>query len=632
MPTTGVLLLLTLTAVGGLLSLWITHRRSHGSGHGVVVRKGSTQAPGGGGTDEEEEAARAGKAAGGGPPPLPSHKRREIHKDRRRKESVRFLAVKRPVYDNIEMYGPDGVTLLCTVGQKKADWYTGRKLAVWRPTSTSKVDDSSRDDDGDKEPRPRAIQLLFEPANSRQAAVSVLYNTSPKRNICVVCGSPAGLMRHYVVPYAYRRRFPPRYKSHMAHDVVLLCLDCHVCADRAGRELRDDVYDRTLRADPRSGVAVLPDRRLRQVRSSAQALLRHADKLPPDRRKQYERVVTEHLLREEPSPLSSTPPPPSGLNPSATRHDNASRDDDVGNTDDGSVHDDRSSSDDVKDALGDIPVSTLERLSRMDTDFPNPLYVPLADLVVATLRTEEDIVSFVRDWRGLFVETLAPRFLPKGWSVDSPVRNDGNESSSSDNDDDHSDGGDYDDDEHDIDDDEVHGAGRDGPRPPGAETDADEDEDDDVDSSGCCDMNLNSSHSTLASDDGIERDSIGVGVTDNPGTTVHCAELEGDIQQFWRMVTDSKTTEGGPTFFEEIVAFCETERNRNRRHRREGETPSAALAAAEATELRQRFTGHVVALATWDRKAQESWRGLSADDQDEFLSRLFLPGRLGGLL
>jgi hypothetical protein len=39
-----------------------------------------------------------------------------------------------------------------------------------------------------------------------------------------------GYLRHSIVPHTYRRHFPLRFKSHLSHDIVLLCLKCHqVC-------------------------------------------------------------------------------------------------------------------------------------------------------------------------------------------------------------------------------------------------------------------------------------------------------------------------------------------------------------------------------------------------------------------
>ena len=177
------------------------------------------------------------------PPDLPPHLQRELYKEQRRKESVRFLALKRPMYDNIEMYDPDGV-LLCTIGKKKAHWYVSKKgLAVWKTPLTGE-----NDKNGSNPGKAPSIQLLFTPKNSKnkendnsngteetqdEIHPNRVYNSSHKRNICVACGSSIGLMRHYVVPYSYRRLLPTKFKSHLPHDIVLLCMDCHMCADHA---------------------------------------------------------------------------------------------------------------------------------------------------------------------------------------------------------------------------------------------------------------------------------------------------------------------------------------------------------------------------------------------------------------
>jgi len=59
----------------------------------------------------------------------------------------------------------------------------------------------------------------------------------------------------------------------------------------------------------------------------------------------------------------------------------------------------------------------------VEPERPNPNYIPLAVLVVENLcRTDEEIRDFVTGWRQFFVDTLQPRHLPVGWSVDSPVR------------------------------------------------------------------------------------------------------------------------------------------------------------------------------------------------------------------
>jgi hypothetical protein len=129
---------------------------------------------------------------------LPQHLRRAVWKEQKRKASVRFLAMKTPMYDNIEMYDPDG-DLLCTIAQKKANWYVKKDLGTWNKTKT-------------------AIHLRFKPKGKSEN----VYNQSQKRNVCVSCGDDKHHMRHYVVPYCYRTLLPEKYKTHMPHDIVIM--------------------------------------------------------------------------------------------------------------------------------------------------------------------------------------------------------------------------------------------------------------------------------------------------------------------------------------------------------------------------------------------------------------------------
>ncbi|KAG7373335.1 hypothetical protein IV203_034059 [Nitzschia inconspicua] len=324
---------------------------------------------------------------------IPSHVQRESHKEERRKASVRFLAMKKPMYDNIEMYGPDDV-MLCTIGKKKAHWYVHKKgLAEWR---TPLVDEG--DDRITKISAPPSIRLLFPPkikksklqqveelecesengtSNRNVTANPNLYNISHKKNICVACGASTGLMRHYVVPYSYRRLLPTKFKSHLSHDVVLLCLECHICADQAAVEHRDNVYEPKFRTDPTTARAMIPDHQLRHVKSCAQALWKHREKMPPERVIEYEATVQAYL--------------------------------------------------NDKSGSGNETLSTsiLQELAQnLETDLPNPNHFPITELVIRSLLSDQDVGEFVRSWRKLFLEILQPRYLPVGWSVESAFEND----------------------------------------------------------------------------------------------------------------------------------------------------------------------------------------------------------------
>lgn len=44
---------------------------------------------------------------------------------------------------------------------------------------------------------------------------------------CVVCGHQGEYLRHSIAPHCYRQHFPQAMKSHLSHDIVLLCVGCH---------------------------------------------------------------------------------------------------------------------------------------------------------------------------------------------------------------------------------------------------------------------------------------------------------------------------------------------------------------------------------------------------------------------
>lgn len=296
------------------------------------------------GIDEDED----GDASGFGQE-VPTHLRRLLHKEERRKDSVRFLAMKKPMYDNIEMYSPDS-TLLCTISEKKASWYVRKKLGRWKSKNES-------------------IQLLFEP--KAQPSEPNTYNQTHKKNICVVCGESHKFMRHYIVPYCYRTLLPDEYKAHMPHDIVILCPDCHLHSEQATQE-RQKELEKSLRRHPSSSRPSIPNRSLRSVRSAACALCQRRGQIPSDQVESYENLIKAHFGLDESSWLSR---------------------------------------------------NLLEQATKMETSTPNPSYIPGPYLVVSSLANDEATIrNFIMDWRQHFIETMQPRFLPEGWSIDSPVR------------------------------------------------------------------------------------------------------------------------------------------------------------------------------------------------------------------
>mmetsp|Transcript_23405 Transcript_23405/g.55463 ORF Transcript_23405/g.55463 Transcript_23405/m.55463 type:complete len:470 (-) Transcript_23405:31-1440(-) len=399
---------------------------------------------------------------------LPTHLQRELYKDQRRKQSIPRLARKSPLYDNYRMYGPDGTTLLCTTSAKKARWYVRKNLAEWwqLPTIIGNKNDSNGDktiqtaaSESDVSPTnsTKSIRLLFVPKNQKcldddgddDKGTAVMdkenmdngndqdkhkhddvLRRSHKDNICVVCGTTEGLVKHYVMPHCYRRKMPTRFKSHHSHDIVLLCVPCHTNADRGGRVPFEKELDRLYRKGEyhkrnETHRAMISDQGLKSIQSRARALLWHSDKIPIVKRRQYEETIQGYIMTQKEQQKATE-----GI----------------------AEEEGNSRSDEVRETDTDLSLSTneqlLSELANMETDRPNPYFVSTPDLIVRERLTtvkvstnnemsvplglqqqqgnldDTAIEEFVREWRRLFIDTLQPQYLPKGWSINSSVSND----------------------------------------------------------------------------------------------------------------------------------------------------------------------------------------------------------------
>jgi exonuclease 3'-5' domain-containing protein 2 len=286
-------------------------------------------------------------AYGNLPLDLAPHLQRELYKQQRRKEKIPFLAMKSPMYDNIRMVDPEGQAL-STISIKKARWYVSKQIAEWKT--------------------PSSIQLLFEPSGRSS---NDTYTSSPKCNICVACGASGHVMRHYIVPYAYRSLLPKKYKSHQSHDIVILCPKCHLYCEQSYHEHREQLED-SLRADPSTAIVDIVDPHKQRVRSAGLALLRWKERLPDAKIDEYEKLVQNHLGVTSSHPLSD---------------------------------------------------EQLQQAIDVEYRVPNPTYVSGSKLVADHLMKSghDAITRFVEEWRAFFLETVQPRHLPTGWRVNAPV-------------------------------------------------------------------------------------------------------------------------------------------------------------------------------------------------------------------
>ncbi|XP_060076578.1 exonuclease 3'-5' domain-containing protein 2-like [Ylistrum balloti] len=258
-----------------------------------------------------------------------------------KKEGKSYMTRQRPLYDNCLLLAPDG-DLLCSCDVKKAAWYLERGLA-------DKVEDS-----------PLTVKLRFEPAGRPTDD----YYLQDKENICVVCGADESYIRKCVIPREYRKYLPHQLKDHSSHDVLLMCVPCHMDSTQHDSVLRNKLAEEcNAPIDNGSGIKVHNDEDLRKVCSAAKALLKSRDKIPAQRQELLEdtirsfyntEVVTEELLNEA-----------------------------------------------------------------VDIDYKirNIWYKPHGKRVVTYMKRHGGLFNFEKRWRKHFLQTMKPKFMPKGWSV-----------------------------------------------------------------------------------------------------------------------------------------------------------------------------------------------------------------------
>ena len=171
---------------------------------------------------------------------------------------------------------------MSTISEKKGKWYVSKNLGRWTDKNQN------------------CIQLLFEPKARASEIKDVtdgktmeVYNKTQKRNECVVCGSIENMVRHYIVPYGYRSLLPKKYKSHMSHDIVILCGNCNFRCQQQYQMRMNEIEDSLRPIGTKNKYEV--NHELYHLRSCSLALLRWKDKLPPEKVHEYEHCVRKYL-------------------------------------------------------------------------------------------------------------------------------------------------------------------------------------------------------------------------------------------------------------------------------------------------------------------------------------------------
>lgn len=253
----------------------------------------------------------------------------------------------KPLYHNSQLQAPDGEPL-CTCDIKKAQWYLDRGLGYM-------ISDE-----------PLVVRLKFEPAG--RPILDNKYYIQEKENRCVVCGETENVLRKTVVPHEYRRYFPNLMKEHLSHDILLLCVACHIRSNTYDSEIRQELAEECdAPIGCQDDVKCREDPRLKKVKSAGRALLKSKERLPFERVKELEEIIREYYCVVENEALTE-----------------------------------------------DI----IERASSTEAVLRNNGYIPHGKKVVEVQSENDGLMAFETRWRKHFLESMKPKYMPDMWSVD----------------------------------------------------------------------------------------------------------------------------------------------------------------------------------------------------------------------
>uniref|UniRef100_A0A1B6E4P1 Exonuclease 3'-5' domain-containing protein 2 n=2 Tax=Clastoptera arizonana TaxID=38151 RepID=A0A1B6E4P1_9HEMI len=255
------------------------------------------------------------------------------------KQKREYHTLGRPYYDNIYLLAPDN-QVLSTISEAKSEWYLQKGLA-----------DIVCEE-------PKKLKLRFEPAGREGIADG--YYTHAKKNICVVCGSEKSIRRKIVVPQEYRKHFPVHLKEHNSHDVLLLCMNCHMRSNMKDQCLRNRLAE--MCNAPLKEKDEADCQNYHKVKKAIKALYFHADSLPEKRIHELNKVICDNL--------------------------------------------------DIEDGI--IEKEMLEELLKMK--IVNEKCSSHGKKVVEHFFSKEEELEKL--WRQNFVDTMSPEHLPELWSID----------------------------------------------------------------------------------------------------------------------------------------------------------------------------------------------------------------------
>lgn len=276
---------------------------------------------------------------------------------------------------NWKVFHPDG-THMFTCGEKKANWYlntndefTGCALAL----KTGEYE----------------ITLSFDPKGKGYKKGEV-FGLAGRKIQCVVSGEKEGLQRHHIVPYCYRTQLTSEYKSKNHHDVVLVTYKIHEQYEFYATKFKNQLAHEY-------GVPTLNELNLKYT------------KLLSEFSESKVRAISKLY-----SIFNSY-----GRIPQETINDNLKF---VAEVTDISYEKKISKMNYIE--LWKLYIILKKQYNSQIDEFKikNGIKYDHGKRLVEKLITHDHIKEFVKRWRTHFIDTMKPKYMPEGWSVDFRVK------------------------------------------------------------------------------------------------------------------------------------------------------------------------------------------------------------------
>jgi len=283
------------------------------------------------------------------------------------KNNILQIGSKNLSSENWKVYHPSGRHMF-TCGEKKALWYLDRDLA---------------EEIGNKK-----VQLTFIPKGNGFEDNEV-FGRSMRVVRCVVSGINENLQRHHIVPYCYRTYFPEAFKSKNHHDVVLMNYEIHSEYEQKANDYKDEIA-RIYNVKTISELNSEYTAKLREIGKPNSIILNAIHSLF----KSYGRLTNELILEK--------------------LH---------------YISDNTGISFDVLSTYSYVQFYKLYLLFKEahmsdlhEFKETNRMLFDHGYHVSLKLDSEEKINDFVKLWRNHFIETMRPKYMPTGWSIDFRIK------------------------------------------------------------------------------------------------------------------------------------------------------------------------------------------------------------------